>query len=67
LNYLEGLGIKEHVVTWKQWHDQILEELERKDEDDESIKNLEEMLHSFHFLENKEAYISLLYVFKKSR
>jgi hypothetical protein len=37
LNYLESLGIKEHVVTWKQWPDQILEELERKDEDDELI------------------------------
>jgi hypothetical protein len=66
LNYLEGLGIKEHVVTWKQWHDQILEKLERKNEDDQSIKNLEEMLHIFQFLENKGAFISLLYVLRSS-
>jgi hypothetical protein len=64
---LESLGIKEHVVTWRQWFDQILEEIQRKDEGDDSIKNLEEMLHIFQFLENKEAFISLLYVFQNSR
>ncbi len=33
--YLDSLGIKEDVITWKQFYDQIKEELENKDEDDE--------------------------------
>ena len=36
-NFLESLGIKEYVLTWKQLHDQIEEELESEDEDDQSI------------------------------
>jgi hypothetical protein len=36
-DYLENLGIKEHVLAWKQLRDQIMKELESKDEDDESI------------------------------
>jgi hypothetical protein len=31
---LESLGIKDQVVTWKQWLDQINEELMKKEEDD---------------------------------
>ena len=36
-DYLVTLGIKEHVLAWKQLLDQIFKELESKDEDDESI------------------------------
>ena len=36
-NYLESLGIKAYVLTWKQLRDQILEELKSEDEDDQSI------------------------------
>jgi hypothetical protein len=35
--YLESLGIKDHVLAWKESFDAIFEELESKDEDDESI------------------------------
>jgi hypothetical protein len=37
---LENLGIKEDIVTWKQWYDYIIEEVNARKhkEDDESIK-----------------------------
>jgi hypothetical protein len=41
---LETLGIKEHVLAWKQLLDQILKELESKDEDDESIQKFKVIL-----------------------
>jgi hypothetical protein len=63
---LESLGIKEQVVTWKQWYDQIMEELWIKDEDDQSIEKFKVMLHSFQFLHNKDSFISLVYVLNKS-
>jgi hypothetical protein len=58
---LESLGIKEQVVTWKQWLDQIVEVLKSEDEDDESIEKFKAMLHSFQFLHNKDSFISLVY------
>jgi hypothetical protein len=64
---LESLGIKEQVLTWKQWYDQIKEVLKSKDEDDESINKFKVMLHSFQFLQNKDSFISLVYVLEKSR
>jgi hypothetical protein len=36
-DYLESLGIKEHVLAWKQLLDQFEEESMSKEEDDESI------------------------------
>jgi hypothetical protein len=41
---LESLGIKEHVIAWKQLFDPIEEELESKDEGEESIKNFKVIL-----------------------
>jgi hypothetical protein len=64
---LESLGIKEQVVTWKQWLDQIVEVLESEDEDNESIEKFKVMLHSFQFIHNKGSFISLLYVLQRSR
>jgi hypothetical protein len=64
---LESLGIKEQVVTWKQWYDQIKEVLKSKDEDDQSIEKFKVMLHSFQFLHDKDSFISLVYVLYKSR
>jgi hypothetical protein len=59
---LESLGIKEQVVTWKQWHEQIMEVVKSEDEDDQSIEKFKVMLHSFQFLHDKDSFISLLYV-----
>ena len=64
---MESLGIKEQVVTWKQWYDQIVEVVKSEDEDDESIYKFKVMLHSFQFLHNKDSFISLLYVLQRSR
>jgi hypothetical protein len=63
---LESLGIKELVVTWKQWYDQIMEVVESKDEDDQSIEEFKVMLHTFQFLQNKDSFISLVYVLNRS-
>jgi hypothetical protein len=63
---LENFGIKEQVVTWKQWFDQIMEVIESEDEDDESILKFQVMLHSFQFLLNKDSFISLVYVLRRS-
>jgi hypothetical protein len=63
---LESLGIKEQVVTWRKWFDQILEVLKSEDEDDESIYKFKVMLDSFQFLHNKDSFISLLYVLYQS-
>ncbi len=52
----------EEVVTWKQWHDQIMEVVKRKHEDDESVIKLVVMLNSFQFHLQKESYISFVYV-----
>ena len=41
---MESLGIKEHVIAWKQFIDRIDEELESKDEGEESIKNFKVIL-----------------------
>ena len=48
------------MITWKQWHDQIIEALESKDEDDESIKELGIMLDGFQFIYHKDSFISLV-------
>jgi hypothetical protein len=64
---LESLGIKEQVVTWKQWYHQIREVLETEDEDDQSIYKFKVMLHSFQFHHNKDSFISLLYVLSNTR
>ena len=53
-------------MTWKQWHDQILEVVESKYEDDDSINKLEVMLNSFQFHLHKESYISFVYVLHRS-
>ena len=50
------------MITWKQWWDQIIEALESKDEDDESIKELGSMLDGFQFNSNKDSFISLVYI-----
>jgi hypothetical protein len=63
---LESLGIKEQVVTWKQWLDQIVEVLKSEDEDDKSIYKFKVMLHCFQFLQNKDSFISLIYVLQRS-
>ena len=63
---MESLGIKEQVVTWKQWYEQIMEVVKSEDEDDESIYKFKVMLHSFQFLHNKDSFISLLYVLYQS-
>ncbi len=49
-------------MTWKQWYDQIMEIVESKHEDGESVKKLEVMLNSFQFHLHKESFISLVYV-----
>jgi hypothetical protein len=36
-DYLESLGIKEHIIEWKQLYVLIKKELESKDEGEESI------------------------------
>ena len=41
---MESLGVKEHVIAWKQLFDQIEKELESKDESEESIKNFKVIL-----------------------
>ncbi len=48
------------MITWKQWYDQIIEALKSKDEDDESINELQIMLHSFQFNSHKDSFISLV-------
>ncbi len=55
------------MITWKQWWDQIIEALESKDEDDESIKELGIMLHSFQFNPNKDSFISLVRILSRRR
>ncbi len=44
--YLDSLGIKDDVITWKQLLDQIQIEFEIEDEDDESIERFKIMLDS---------------------
>ena len=63
---MESLGIKEQVVTWKQWFDQIMEVVMSEDEDDESIEKFRVMLHSFQFLQNKDSLISLMHLLHRS-
>ena len=63
---MENLGIKEQVVTWKQWFDQIREVFESEDEDYQSIYKFKVMLDSFQFIHNKDSFISLLYVLYQS-
>jgi hypothetical protein len=58
---LESLGIKEHVIAWKQLFNPIYEELESKDESEEKIKNFKVILYKISDL-TKEAFLSLLYV-----
>jgi hypothetical protein len=41
---LESLGIKEHIIAWKQLFHPIKKELESKDESEESIKNFKVIL-----------------------
>ncbi len=53
-------------MTWKEWHDQIEEEVESKHENDESVNKLEVMLNSFQFNLHKESYISLVNVLNLS-
>jgi hypothetical protein len=43
-DYLESLGIKEHVIAWKKLFDLIEEELDSKDEGEESIKKFKVIL-----------------------
>jgi SUMO ligase MMS21 Smc5/6 complex component len=58
---LESLGIKEHVIAWKQLSDQIKEGLYSEDKSEESIKNFKVILHKITDL-TKEVFLSLLYV-----
>jgi hypothetical protein len=41
---LENLGIKEHIISWKQLLDPIREGFGSKDEGEESIKNFKVIL-----------------------
>ncbi len=55
------------MITWKQWYNQIIEALESKDEDDESIKELRIMLDGFQFNSNKDSFISLVRILSLKR
>jgi hypothetical protein len=59
---LESLGIKEHVIAWKQLFDQIKDELKSE----ESFKNFKVILHKISDL-TKEAFLSLVYVLYDKR
>ena len=43
-DYLVTLGIKEHVLAWKQLVDQIFKKVESKDEDNESVYKFKDIL-----------------------
>jgi uncharacterized protein YfbU (UPF0304 family) len=49
------------------WFDQIMEALESKDEDDESIKELRIMLDGFQFNSNKDSFISFVSILSRKR
>ncbi len=59
-DYLDSLGIKEYVITWKQLLDQIEKELESEDKDDDSFERLKVILDRLSFLD-KDTIISLLH------
>ncbi len=50
-DYLDSLGIKEHVIAWKQLFDQFKNELRILDEDDELIQRFKLILDRLDFLD----------------
>ena len=58
---MESLGIKEHVIAWKNLFESIKEDLRTYEEDEESIKNFKVKLHKISDL-TKEVFLSLLFV-----
>ncbi len=64
-DYLDSLGIKEHVITWKQLFDQINEEIKIEDKNDESIKRFKVIINRLSFLD-KVTIISLLHAISES-
>ncbi len=57
--YLDSIGIKENLISWKQLYDQINVEFKSKDEDDESIQRFKVILDRLYML-YKDTVISLL-------
>ncbi len=65
-DYLDSLGIKEHVIAWKNLYDQLKLDLKNEDESKKSISNFKLILDAVSNL-TKDEYISLVHVLYRER